>query len=782
MTILDSIEAILTEEGRPLHYADIAGRLPQDGVGRSRAKDIPASVRGCMLKDIKLKGEATRFVRLGNGRYGLSNGWTQEGARRMTDGRSVWGIRAGANGEAHDLFVGQRVIALAWHELGDLSRLNDRNAYKRRYTEVIPDQRERHVNANVGQLYRFVHEIAVDDVVVYPPKESDHVYLGTVTGSYAYRPERDAAYPHQRDVVWLPPIPRSTFSSDALDQLTFRMTLCTLDASGEEFRALLNEGHGASQSGGMGERGPLFTERTFDLLAQLHANPMASFYQQHKEAFKSSVEQPVQRLFRAVAARLPASITAVMETNDKIFARILKNDFGKKGAWDFYWGAFYPKGGRRTEAPQLFASINHERLEFGFYIGQYGTDDRRRFLHNSATHKEDLDRLLRVSLSQDAPVTLEPRTDQSTRADGSAWEAGGFLDAWLDHAGDADVRAAVRIPREEVVRLTLKELTRRVAGIFERLFPLVLLATEDEPMAAIRAYLNYEEEEEEEPAPPTHPVNPPYSLDACAEGTGFAVEELERWVRAIERKGQAILYGPPGTGKTYMAEHLARHLIGDGDGFTSLVQFHPAYTYEDFVQGLRPQGRPDGGLDYPLVDGRFLEFCGEASKRTGRCVLIIDEINRADLARVFGELMYLLEYRDRIIPLASGRSLSIPSNVRIIGAMNTADRSIALVDHALRRRFAFLELHPRLDILRSYHARTGFPVEGLVRTLQRVNQQIDDAHYAVGIAFFLRDDLGMQIEDIWRMEIEPYLVEYFFDQPAAVDAYRWEKIGGTIRP
>jgi len=545
----------------------------------------------------------------------------------------------------------------------------------------------------------------------------------------------------------------------------------------------LNEDDDASLSGGTGERTPLFTEQTFELLAELHANPMASFYQQHKGAFKASLEQPFQRLFRAVAAHLPASITSVMETNDKVFARILKNDYGKGGTWDFYWGAFYPAGGKRTEAPQLFAWINHERLEFGFYIGRYGTEDRRRFLHNSVAHKEDLQRLLRASLPQDAPLTLGPRIYQAASTDGAVLQPARSLDEWLDHAGDDEARAAVTIPREEVVRLPLDELAARIGRTFERLFPLVLLTTEDEPMEAIRAYLGRDGGTQRPPEiEPIHPVNPLYSLEACAEDTGFSVEELERWVRAIERKGQAILYGPPGTGKTFLAEHLARHLIGGDDGLTALVQFHPAYTYEDFIQGLRPKGRPDGGLDYPLVDGRFLAFCGEAKERSGRCVLIIDEINRADLARVFGELMYLLEYRDRTIPLASGRSLAIPANVRIIGAMNTADRSIALVDHALRRRFAFLELRPRLDILRSYHTTTGFPVEGLVQTLQRLNQQIDDPHYAIGIAFFLREDLDAQIEDIWRMEIEPYLAEYFFDQPAAVIAYRWEKVGATIRP
>jgi hypothetical protein len=273
-------------------------------------------------------------------------------------------------------------------------------------------------------------------------------------------------------------------------------------------------------------------------------------------------------------------------------------------------------------------------------------------------------------------------------------------------------------------------------------------------------------------------VNQPYSLSQLAQDTGFDETELSRWIRAIERKKQAILYGPPGTGKTFIAEKLAQHLVGGGDGFVDLVQFHPAYAYEDFIQGLRPQGRPEGGLDYPLVPGRFLEFCQKAQTRQDCCVLIIDEVNRANLARVFGELMYLLEYRDRKIPLAGGGALQIPANVHLIGTMNTADRSIALVDHALRRRFAFIALYPNYDILRHYHQQkqTGFPVEGLIETLTHLNREIGDQHYAVGITFFLHEKLTGQIEDIWRMEIEPYLEEYFFDQPEKVEDFRWERV------
>jgi hypothetical protein len=266
---------------------------------------------------------------------------------------------------------------------------------------------------------------------------------------------------------------------------------------------------------------------------------------------------------------------------------------------------------------------------------------------------------------------------------------------------------------------------------------------------------------------------PDYPLTNLAADTGLDEADLLRWRAAIERKGQAIFYGPPGTGKTFLAQKMARHLAGGGDGFIELVQFHPTYAYEDFMQGIRPRTGPDGGLVYEMVNGRFLNFCLQAQQRRDICVFIIDEINRANLAAVFGELMYLLEYRNEAIPLAGGGHFTIPANMRLLGTMNTADRSIALVDHALRRRFAFIPLRPNYDLLRR-HAPAGFDPTPLIALLQRLNHQIGDPHYHLGVTYFLRPDLPATLPDIWRTEIEPYLEEYFFDRPDVVEAFRWE--------
>jgi len=275
---------------------------------------------------------------------------------------------------------------------------------------------------------------------------------------------------------------------------------------------------------------------------------------------------------------------------------------------------------------------------------------------------------------------------------------------------------------------------------------------------------------------PAAAKNPEYPLSQCAADSGFAEDALRQWVRGIHRKGQAIVYGAPGTGKTFIAEKLAAHLIGGGDGLFEIVQFHPAYAYEDFIQGIRPQSSADGGLTYPLVSGRFLDFCKRAESRRDICVLIIDEINRANLARVFGELMYLLEYRKRKMTLAGGTPFQIPENVRLIGTMNTADRSIALVDHALRRRFAFIPLMPQYGVIEKFHEKTGFAPAGLIQVLKSLNSIINDKHYHVGVSFFLRPDLKNEIGDIWELEIEPYLEEFFFDQQDKLEPFRWEKI------
>jgi 5-methylcytosine-specific restriction enzyme B len=328
----------------------------------------------------------------------------------------------------------------------------------------------------------------------------------------------------------------------------------------------------------------------------------------------------------------------------------------------------------------------------------------------------------------------------------------------------------ISLKSKELLGYSAKQLIHRIVQTFKKLFPLLVISSVNQNLDyVIRPYFSVYKND----------FNPVYEIEEISEITGFQTTQLTQWIHTINRKSQAIIQGPPGTGKTFIAERLAEHLIGGGDGFSDIIQFHPAYTYEDFIEGLRPQSE-NGQLTYSIVPGRFLQFCEKAEVCEDTCVLIIDEINRANLSQVFGELMYLLDDRQdrkRFITLASGKRFRIPTNVRIIGTMNTADRSIALVDNALRRRFAFIPLYPNYELLRNYHEETeDFAVDELISILKNVNQAINNKHYELGISFFLTKTLADDIQDIWQMEIEPYLEEYFFDNPEKMDDFLWDKI------
>ena len=274
-----------------------------------------------------------------------------------------------------------------------------------------------------------------------------------------------------------------------------------------------------------------------------------------------------------------------------------------------------------------------------------------------------------------------------------------------------------------------------------------------------------------------------YNIDAFVSDTGFDSQTVSTWVKMLKRKQHLIFQGPPGTGKTFVAQRLAKLIVSQTHGFVRIVQFHPDYSYEDFIQGYFPEPL-NNSLQFRLKKGLFSIFCEDA-KDAGQksidapCVLVIDEINRANLSRVFGELMYLLEYRDESIPLAAGGDpFHIPSNVFIIGTMNTADRSIALVDHALRRRFSFVRLRPEYGILEKHLQSENLPSISLTKILKEINQTINDQNYEVGISFFMKDkqQLKNNLKIIWKSEIESYLEEYFYDQPGKIDSYRWEAL------
>ncbi len=272
-------------------------------------------------------------------------------------------------------------------------------------------------------------------------------------------------------------------------------------------------------------------------------------------------------------------------------------------------------------------------------------------------------------------------------------------------------------------------------------------------------------------------LQPEHPIAKITERTGRDAALLARWVAAIDRKGQAVLVGPPGAGKSFLAHQLARHLVGGGDGFIQRLALHPSTTYEDFVQGYRPVLRKDGTTHWPLCRGRFYLFVEKALQRRGRCVLILEEMQRADVGTLLGELVHLLEARDEPMPLAAGdMPFVLPSNIRILGTMSATDPRRGAADHVLRRRFATLRVTPDPETLRRFHARTGFDVEGLISVIARADAILRDPDRALGVSYFLREDLAETIEDVWRFEVEPMLESLLVDRPADAARLRWDSV------
>jgi 5-methylcytosine-specific restriction protein B len=256
---------------------------------------------------------------------------------------------------------------------------------------------------------------------------------------------------------------------------------------------------------------------------------------------------------------------------------------------------------------------------------------------------------------------------------------------------------------------------------------------------------------------------------------------VDEVVDLLNERRQLIFYGPPGTGKTFLARKLANELVGLEQ--VKLVQFHPAYTYEDFFEGYRPvPGRGDGTLAFELKAGPLRQIVDRAGEHPDQAfILIIDEINRANLAKVFGELYFLLEYRDQAVDLlysADDEGFTLPTNLYLIGTMNTADRSIALIDSAMRRRFAFLPLDPGSEPTRSlltrWLDREHLPPTA-ARLLDLLNDRITDANFRVGPSYFMKntDHSSARLERVWRTSILPLLEEHHYGE--------WDEVADNYR-
>ncbi len=298
----------------------------------------------------------------------------------------------------------------------------------------------------------------------------------------------------------------------------------------------------------------------------------------------------------------------------------------------------------------------------------------------------------------------------------------------------------------------------------------------------VGAFLYWYAERDEEP--PTETVSDP--LDDLAEKLLVDRAFIDDVVALLEDKRQVVFYGPPGTGKTYFARKLAEALVPAAER-RPVVQFHPSTSYEDFFEGYRPETDADGVMTYRLQRGPLAELAARASDAPGRRhVMIIDEINRANLPKVLGELLFLFEYRNTPVRTLyrPDDPFELPKDIWFIGTMNTADRSIALVDAALRRRFHFVPFFPNhgpmaglLDRWLEDRGEPGWVGELVAQVNDELEQELGGPHLQLGPSHFMKHDLDREaLRRIWEYDIEPFIEDQFFGDAARIDRFRFTQV------
>ncbi len=280
---------------------------------------------------------------------------------------------------------------------------------------------------------------------------------------------------------------------------------------------------------------------------------------------------------------------------------------------------------------------------------------------------------------------------------------------------------------------------------------------------------------------------PPASWSALAEKLLWEPGQLQEIIDDLEEKGQVIFYGPPGTGKTYVAQEVAKECKRNGGGF-EIVQFHPSYSYEDFVEGFRPR-LIDGHPGFELVQGPLRRIAEKArNNHHATFILVIDELNRGNVSKVLGELYFLLEYRDESVRLqygGDGEGFSLPPNLWFICTMNTADRSIALMDAALRRRFYFAPFFPDeppvKGLLHRWLTKNGHGT-WVADLVDAANKKLD-RDSGIGPSYFMGDGQTLdesRVRRIWKRAVMPYIEEQCFGDSEKLKEFEFDRLKQEI--
>lgn len=506
--------------------------------------------------------------------------------------------------------------------------------------------------------------------------------------------------------------------------------------------------------------GPVFCRDTFAFLHELTACNRRDWMAAHRDRYHFVLRDPLVELCREVAERYIRPVLGgeygwELEYDPRpgrALTRICRNDFGRGDPYQtLLWITFYrrDRAERRADA-QLFVRVGAEGVRYGFHLGRSARRAAGLFRKAVQDHGEWLWQALEPGrMLQDyhfwAGDELTETVAVRSAADLRAWAAHKTLAAGVHRA-----------PTDAILRGP--ELAGDVLLTFDRLLPLFACAVETDPRPLLLRRTG---------SPDVRPV---YDSACFRRDTYLSEAWLDRVLGLLRLKRQLVLQGPPGTGKTHVARCLARLLTGDHPDRVRMVQFHPAYSYEEFVEGIRV--RTSGGeVSYPVEDGVLGEFAARATAHPAEPhVLIIDELNRGNLPRIFGELLFLLEYRQQAVTLPySKRSFRLPDNLYILATLNPLDHSAVALDQALRRRFSFVDMPADAAILARWledHPPADDETFGsrVVRLFEELNARLArdlGPGRQVGHSFFMVPGLNREsFAAVWEHHVRPVLLDY----------------------